>query len=774
MDRQNDEHLVAVPGTGWSVWRPALLRSTGFPIDGLDMLGDRELAAAVDARLDEDRLPLEDAFAASTAATTRALHGVACDESFRMAVTWQNPAAAATLDSAVAAGPEAVRNSRHRRREDLIAKYWQRYCAKNDTVGFFGPMCWTSLVDDGPPVRATVSDSLVRDRAVHLEWWALTAVGEVLAQDPEMRPWFPVTLSPQLAVEERDLVAPDRPSTRLTGPVSALLEACRTAPLLGELAERMVSEGHYQRPGDVVTQVDDLERQGVVLVGVDLPVDLSAEAVLHEHLTAIGDTRTRARAHAALERLTRGRDAAAAATSATELQDALTALDAAFTEVTGREPRHRPGQTYAGRTLCHLETSRDLDITFGPHLVEKLAPLGPLLESARWLSGAAARAYHDALSELHGDLAIDGGTDRVPLRDLWFLAQGAVFGKDAVAGPVVDDFLARWNDVLGFDETPIGTRELRFASADLATRVAEAFPDDGPGWWQARIHSPDLHVCAPDLGAVERGDYRLVLGELHIGVAALNTDFFRLGHPEPSELERALVADMPGGRVELLLPEDWPRNCARNADWIHGPHDVQLGFAAARGAVRERLLPVTGLVVVPGGHGLDVVSEDGRRWPLLEVFGQLLNIQTFDTWKLAGRAEHVPRVVVDDLVLTRETWRTTVAATGLADATGEYDRFVAARRWRRTLDLPERVFVRVHTETKPFYVDLTSPLYVRQLCTMLRSAAQRAGGEVALDVTEMLPTAEDAWLTDAAGRRYASELRLHLRDPRVPLHSRDA
>jgi hypothetical protein len=43
---------------------------------------------------------------------------------------------------------------------------------------------------------------------------------------------------------------------------------------------------------------------------------------------------------------------------------------------------------------------------------------------------------------------------------------------------------------------------------------------------------------------------------------------------------------------------------------------------------------------------------------------------------------------------------------------------------------------------------------------------RRAGGdEVSVVVTEMLPTPDQAWLPDSAGRRYFSELRLHARDP---------
>jgi hypothetical protein len=49
---------------------------------------------------------------------------------------------------------------------------------------------------------------------------------------------------------------------------------------------------------------------------------------------------------------------------------------------------------------------------------------------------------------------------------------------------------------------------------------------------------------------------------------------------------------------------------------------------------------------------------------------------------------------------------------------------------------------------------------------MVRAARQRAGGDVAVVVSEALPGPHDAWVPDAQGRRYQSELRLQVVDPR--------
>jgi hypothetical protein len=179
----------------------------------------------------------------------------------------------------------------------------------------------------------------------------------------------------------------------------------------------------------------------------------------------------------------------------------------------------------------------------------------------------------------------------------------------------------------------------------------------------------------------------------------------------------------------------------------------------------ERLLPLTALTVSDVDGELTARAPDGRTWPLVELFSPFLSALSVDAYKLVAAAAHTPRVTVGRLVVQRETWRTTAGACAFAAATGEAGRYLEARAWRAELGLPERVFARVGTELKPCYVDFASPAYVAAFVAMVRVALRTAGPEVPVVLTEMLPTPEQAWVPDAAGRRYFSELRVCVRDP---------
>ncbi|MER6693818.1 lantibiotic dehydratase, partial [Streptomyces minutiscleroticus] len=141
---------IRMPGGGWRLWTHFALRGPGFPAAGVLRLAPQGLAAAADkfapgeVPAGADWEAFEEAFSAAAVRTARDLQEIAASAPFRAAVAWQNRAVLRTgikpfLDWTPAAGS---RTSMPRQREELVAHYWQRFCVKNDTIGFFGPVGW--------------------------------------------------------------------------------------------------------------------------------------------------------------------------------------------------------------------------------------------------------------------------------------------------------------------------------------------------------------------------------------------------------------------------------------------------------------------------------------------------------------------------------------------------------------------------------------------------------------------------------------------------------
>jgi hypothetical protein len=120
---------------------------------------------------------------------------------------------------------------------------------------------------------------------------------------------------------------------------------------------------------------------------------------------------------------------------------------------------------------------------------------------------------------------------------------------------------------------------------------------------------------------------------------------------------------------------------------------------------------------------------------------------------------HCPRIMIDRVVVARESWSFADAREiAFASEKTESQRFLEARRWVRHNGFPRHVFVKVPIEPKPFYVDFDSPVYVNILAKIIRRGAQ--SGRVSVTITEMLPPPDHAWLFDAEGNRYVSEIRM--------------
>ncbi|MEU2613145.1 lantibiotic dehydratase [Micromonospora sp. NPDC007271] len=765
-------HLVPLGDTGWSVWRDALLRSAGFPADGLDRFAAPDCADAADRHLagDLDASAFTAAYADATRASSAAVCEIAADPLFREAVTWQNPDVLVALDGLVKDGPDGPRNVRRRGRENVVAGYWQRYVAKCETIGFFGPVCW-GTVEPGPATITTrPGPGLLRQRAVYLENWALSAYSDRLAADPLVRAWLAPALAPHAWLDGRVVHRPAQRPTPVSLTESIALGWCDGSRPAREIVDDLVrdEQAGVRRAEEGFLLLAHLAERGLLRWDFDLPQGFAAEARLRERIGAIGDPALRESALAGLNRLAGARTRVAhAAGDPTALADALSALDSEFTELTGLPPRRRAGQNYAGRALCHEETARDVEFTVGSGLLDSLAPaLACALQAARWLTAELATAYGDALRDLYVELSDDGP---VRLGDLWFFAQGPLFGPgDRPVDRVAHEFAARWERVLGLADLPADAARLQISSAELAPRVARQFPATRPGWSAGRVHSPDLQIFAESPQALAAGEFAAVLGELHAAYATFNAELFTHCHPDLDRLRRAYATDLGSGRLRPIYPVDFPRVGGRLSASLFGPDEYQLAFADAPGARRDRLVPANAALVSEAGGTVVATGPDGTRWPLVEVFSDLIAVHAADAFKLMTERPHSPRITVDKLVLARETWRTTVGQTGLTSAIDQAQRYLAVRRWRAALGLPERVFIRVATELKPTYVDLTSPLYANRLCLLLRAADQAGGDNVPVTVSELLPGPPQAWLPDGQGRHYASELRLHISDSAEP------
>jgi hypothetical protein len=162
---------------------------------------------------------------------------------------------------------------------------------------------------------------------------------------------------------------------------------------------------------------------------------------------------------------------------------------------------------------------------------------------------------------------------------------------------------------------------------------------------------------------------------------------------------------------------------------------------------------------------LTVQLRSGEVFDILDAFSELLLDLVIDAFDIFAPADHLPRVNFDRVVIQRECWWFDAAELPFVQQRDEVSRFWATRRWLRQASLPTQVFVTSPMETKPIFIDFDSPTFVEMFAKLVRRVmAARSTGRI--KISEMLPSPEQLWLTDAAGNHYTSELRMVASDTR--------
>lgn len=685
------------------------------------------------------------------------LRTLAGDARFRSAITWQNRGVVETTLDALVRAPEGKSNARLRSKERIVAIYLQRYCTKNDTIGFFGPCGWGSFVESDEPIVMRPGSRLVSQRTTRFEHWAMDRVAQVLTDLPGVRENLPPRLSP-VARLERQTLRFITDTINLTREQWTLLSRCDGTRSALAIARSLSAEGRDGlSESEWLALLADAQSHGWVLWALEIPTfGVRFDVHLRALLEKMADRRT---ADVALARLDALLDRAVDVRSAPEddaaLNGSLRALDASFTELTGQAPTRAPGQTYAGRTLLIEDCRRDIDLRLGASVLEKLRlPLSFLLTSGRWFSHHAAERYAAEFAEIFREIQTAPTTDRIPLLEFLPRAAARIPRMGGVAPPsilaLVQDYQDRWQRLLELDLASPARRVHRSAIS-LPQRAAELFKAPRPGWPTARYHSPDLLLSARSEEAIRNGDCQFVLGEMHWSCNTLEQDPFLWEHANPQELIERINLDIPTGRLAPAVSKgDAVRG--RTTPISTNPGDLEVEHDDARSwRPRDQVLPISELDVVRDQHGIFLETRgERRRWDIVSAFDLLL---TDFSVPIFPSRPHTPRITLDDFVIAREAWQFHSTELEIRDVAAGPEGFLAARRWRRSLGLPRRVFCSSSAEVKPVLVDFDSPALVENFQAMTRKDAR-------IRVSEMLPDIEDLWLVDGEGDRYTCELRI--------------
>ncbi|MFI6850094.1 lantibiotic dehydratase family protein [Kitasatospora sp. NBC_00085] len=669
----------------------AILRSAGVPAAIVDRLIDPELVARLDTADGEEALRL--AQSAISLADHR-LTALCHDPVVRDATAISNPGIHANAVLPLAEG--AAR--RRRKRARSVVALLQRLATKNDTANGYGPM---DLVRFGglpdltqPPARTGES----AERAGLVSWWVVDLLATAIRHDEELARHLPYRLGDAVGLDGEHLLVGDR-RVRISPTEAA------------ELALLPAAAG-----GDPLPR---LRRARLVTHALPVPAaDTDPLAALIAAVTDLGDPGAVWAARLTdLHTLARQ-----VAEAPTEVRPVLAGEVRRRAEaLVGRLPDRPRGAFYSDREVLYQEGRGAAgEYTIGGGLLDRLREgLDPVCR-----------------------LAAVYGYQR-------FLGASAALLESAGDGPArLVDVMRRIGGLGDITAEPPGALRLREHLADL-------WPHGGGDLDPERLldllrqwPNPELSLLSPDLMLAAGADgsahdARLVLGELHSNLQTFGLfehfwpdSGMREWFAEAKDLPRRLVQFVaPRSQGKAFLAELPTRSIEVSADAAQ-PDPVAFGRVGVRW---EDGVP---WLVLPDGEARTLVPGDPSNPLYLALSPHTGLIPTLRS------QPHVPALSVGGVVVQRERWRLERPAFSRSlDAL-----FVEARRWRAAHGLPERVFVRVASQPKPFYVDFRNPLLVDLL------AHWTAPGEGLL-VSPMHPGPDRLWL-ERGRDRFCAELRI--------------
>jgi len=784
MDNSKFGHLIQFPGDdSWALWRWAVLRSAGFTATKVLEVSDSEVSSSADEMLRMEKitsghrvvakdahqtLDVEDYRQTFNSARIRISHAIRKflnDDRFLEAIIWQNRSCFHAGISSLLRQPAERLRSRDRQNEDLVVSYLQRYCTKNDTIGFFGPVGWAELSMEVGSLSMKLGKNFLSERNVYFEQWTIEEFAESLVAKNHLRPWCIPLCSPFIYLQGTTLHQAGSDSVSVDTKIALLLHKCDGSYTAADIAGELVcsKKCDFQSINEVYKLLECMRNAGWISWSLGIPFTSNPEKVLRKRLEQVEDVRLRSSSLGALEELESLRDEVEGAAGDSEMLDtALGELNKYFAHFTGKDSVRHTDSDNLGKSLVYEDCRRDIEISVGASLLEKLSPpLSLLLESTRWFSCELASEFRKIFDEVYYKLCDQRNAKHVNfsrfISEIFPIVTGKVVPESI--SRVTNDFQSKWYNILAISQTE---STMSFSSEQLREPVFDAFSTRLEPWKSACHNSFDIMIAAENINAIDEGRYLFVLGELHQCLNNLMQTCFLNEHPTPENLLKAFKADMPSPRVALVPSLKFPSISTRSNIYFASEDDFRMVVSTdAYGIRSDRVLEAENLVVEKINGNLCVRTRDASvRFDLIECLSDVLRTYATHHFQIVPSSTYAPRIMIDKLVISRETWSFSVDEVPFAFIENRAEAFLEARRWIRDHDMPRFVFVTVPVEAKPFYIDFDSPIFVNILARIVRKVERSDYDESDITITEMLPTFDQMWLTDREGNRYSSELRM--------------
>jgi len=623
------------------------------------------------------------------------------------------------------------RSSNVRRIERKLYLYLQRFCTKNDTTSFFGPLDYGRFwVDEMVGIDLNQGEQRVTERKVYLAHWAVRKLAELMNSDQDINHSLPIRLmpsySPVLSPAHKTYFGINSRFRNIVKGILSLLE--RGSYNTNELKRDL---DYPDKDIDAVLQ--NLIDNEVIIRNFALSnSDVDTLEFLESQITKLKAPIQKIESWGLILSMFRKLCFSFTFADLQERRQILTELESLFHQLTGINPRRNPGVLYGDRLIIYEECRGSITkFNVSKQISENwLTKLEGTLKLASVIGDRIWRACQ--LHSIEQMKTHWPGAECVPL---------AEFIEKTAADSNLDSLHLHPNPLHEVIENSNDVKSVSLNSADFP-EIRQAHP------FQFGII--DLLIEADSKESFLRGEGTLVLGGVHSQF--LIPSWMTVFHPQIEEIQLPFfeLQSFCSGKSEIVAFELRRRN---KAFYKFVGKKIEIFDCGNQTASN---IPIRDVYVTVIENQLQMFSGSGDNlflYPTLVDFEGDTRFVALGLppmrWSIAGTTRHTPRVVLDNVVIQREQW---VEELPKLSGLSGFPLMLELWKFAEKIELPPQVFVHIKGHRKPFFVDFEN--YIS-----LESLAHLTINHRHVVFTEFLPSSDGLWRVNDE-KRFCTELRI--------------
>lgn len=635
------------------------------------------------------------------------------------------------------------RPSKIRTLEMRFYSYLQRFCSKNDTASFFGPMNYAEWdMDLDKSMHFEAKSGKFEERVIHYSFWMVKELAKRIAEEQEISNFLIPRLHPMCALQQNKLFFLHlNKEISLPNKYDAIVQEISREELnLHQLSEKLdLSISELRR------YIKQLADKNIVLFEIEIPSTIfDPFSYLLSWLEELPLNEERKRTWLEILEQFKQLKEEALAKDLNHRQDVTRRMEQLFEEVTHSSARRSQGQMYADRTLYYEECKGTIDkLSFGKTFYDDfMKKLKPVLD--------LSAAFGDVMRDYYQTIAhrifehIKDRRNHIPYSEFIYKSQTLLAeAKVDLSFPALTQF----NELL--DE--LVQKRQEGSIAHITSEDVEQFNRFRK--YEECHTSPDVMFSAKDLDALSRGDYQVILGEVHQFIAMWGSQLlFDARREQVNEEINDMLSEMPMYQnLSVIL------NTRRHKGLIHetfpGTIIKLFGTPSTRA---QGVVSIRDLYVTYENQEVKLIDQDKRQHHLYNSGDENIHLWAFAPSRVSSpvirTSKHTPRIEINGVIFQRERWELgDEQLEGLRNGKNLFEIFIEMQRLRDKYQLPRYVFFKVNSEKKPFFFDFENCFAIELLHSLLKKNAT-------VTFIEMEPSPDHLWLKDEEGK-YCFEMR---------------